>query len=133
MPVDRARNTAAPSTFPSRFNSAEVFSPDDARVNRDVEHRLTFVGNEEGRERLDVGVPVDEEAELGEDGEPHVVGLEPWVQVLLPGAYDGVGKAILLGHSGKGGGRARGTGIVPGAERRAYDGVGVVAGRDLAE
>jgi hypothetical protein len=52
-----------------------------------------LVGDEEGAEGLGVGV--DEEGELGKDGQPDVVGPELEVQVLLPGADDGVGEAIL--------------------------------------
>jgi hypothetical protein len=53
-----------------------------------------FMGDEDGADCL--GVSIDKEAELGEDGEPDVVGAQPEVQVLLPGAYDGVGEAIFV-------------------------------------
>ncbi|WPJ62713.1 hypothetical protein SMAC4_13579 [Sordaria macrospora] len=69
------------------------------RIGHGNEVLLTFMGNQEMTERL--GVLVDEETKLGENSEPHIVGADPQVQVLLPGANDGMYEAILVAHNGE--------------------------------
>jgi hypothetical protein len=77
-------------------NNANVDGFDGTRAGIHDEFSLAFMGNEDGAESL--GVSIDKEAELSEDGEPDIVGAEPEVQVLLPGAYDGVSEAILVDY-----------------------------------
>ena len=79
-------------------NSVHIDGFDGSRASINDDPGLAFMGNEDGMERL--GVSIHKEAELGENGEPDIVGAQPEVQVLLPGAYDGVREAVLVGYHG---------------------------------
>jgi hypothetical protein len=58
------------------------------------------MGNWNKNRTESLSVSVDEEAELGQDGEPNIVRPDLQVQVLLPGPNDGVGEAVLVGYDG---------------------------------
>ena len=64
----------------------------------DNEFSPTLVVNKDRAESL--GIFVDEEAELGQDGEPSVVRPDLPVQVLQPGPNHGMGEPVLVGHDG---------------------------------
>jgi hypothetical protein len=79
-------------------DDAYVEGVDSVGAGIDLDLDPTFMGNKNRAESL--GISVDEEAELGEDGEPNVVRPDLQVQVLLPGANNGVGEAVLVGYEG---------------------------------